>query len=853
MRFGKVLSIVAIVAAALCVPARSAYAQGGSQKSDAAGTPQVQPAEDKKADAKKTVPKKEGGEKETAKKDSGETESGKKDNAEKDSGKKDGSGKGSDRNTQTPPWMTGTAAILDKVLSWALVALVFVMLFHRRLAALLDGLTQAMGERGVTLELAQVKIQVSERAQEIYENRGTRFSISPFELAPDRFEGFADISAEIPAQVTFLVSDDVAKSWQKDRPQHAEEAERKYTELKNKIGNAKRLDEVRKELIAFALALEQARFLGATRLAELLESNRSVRGEVFNLAKEPPSDQNERIMVHAAGFGYAQSGSWSDADELLKPIAWISGAPGHLPAADAWLAAMYHARIDKARSDPAPDDFGKEVVSIVDEVVSTAEAVLKAMDHRTTWSPTRDNIAYYRRELNKLLGIILAFRANYCDDDTQSKGDLARALAAYGICGDKIENEDPTSLDHNNLADAYRQLGRFDGTQYAKAHKEIGKALEDKPDDPTFLNTKALILIGENKLIDALDVLTAVPQSKTPTANPQDIVQYIENQLLAAKVVARTDRPRRFLQAADILEGTERFLDNHVLRLDKHAARLKAELNELLGFTYLSLPGYERRSVERFDGVAQLWAKVKVTAEVRWRRRVGTVRAHTRLARESRRDFDYGTAADQRRRGRKVINDNLSELAKFSLAAGKPEFRLRNARVHLDTAMALQGLAEESFHGGELDDTRELLKKKDEIVATLGNFREHETIGAKIRLAAAHTGLLRGRVVFHSDPGTYEPAVLTDIEANLVTARGQNPLLDCVADLALGEAFLAAALAGKEGDAEANYRKAIDALERAAGRNAPSLRADATRALLAAYAQRPVVQRRAKAKESKRA
>ena len=88
--------------------------------------------------------------------------------------------------------------------------------------------------------------------------------------------------------------------------------------------------------------------------------------------------------------------------------------------------------------------------------------------------------------------------------------------------------------------------------------------------------------------------------------------------------------------------------------------------------------------------------------------------------------------------------------------------------------------------------------------------------------------------------------MLTDIERNLLAARGQGPVLDCQVDLALGEAFIAAALVGQVSDALANYRKAVIAFEFAVGREAPDLRADATRALADAYARRGAVQRRAK-------
>jgi hypothetical protein len=824
MRLGKVLGIGGFVIVAICASAQYVHAQGGAQKPDAAQSGQPAGQKEKKEEKKE----------------------GEKNDVEKKAG------------AQTPAgiqWTKAIEGILDKLMSWVLVALVFVVLFRAELAALLDRVTQAMGDRGVTLEAGKVKIQISERTQDVlYEERGRRFSVSPFDLQKDRFEGFSD-SADVPPQLTFQVSDYVGQYRKKEKSEraHAEEAATAFDALESGIGGAASLKGVKPELVKFARALEKARFVEATRLKKLLEGHPNVRDALVALARTAPPGDDERMILHAAGVAYAQSGTWSMARVLLEPIAWVAEKPGYLPAADVWLASMYHDCIKTARSPGstvAPDAFLEKVRSTADDVVSKAEQVDRAMQASGALSSA--NAAYYQREVKKVLGIVLGIRAEYSEPEV-CKAYLRRAFDAYGACMSTIAGEAPSPLDHNNLADAYRLLGRFDKSQYDQAHREIGVALRDSPEDPTFLNTQASIFISEEKLVEALDVLTQVPPGQMAGARADDVVQYVDNQILAAKVASRTDRPDtlRFSQAADILETAGHFLASRTVLLEgSDVTRLTAELNELLGFIYLGLPGYERRSVECFECVAQLWDKVEVTADIRWRRRLGGVRAYTWLARVSRRDFDYGTAADQRKCGRKVINDNVAELAVFDLKAGQPAaLRLRHASVQLDTAMALQGLAEESFHGGELNDTKELLDKKDGILAALRDFRDDKDIGEKIRLASAHTGLLRGRLAFQSDPGTYEPAALTTIEKNFLAARGHVPLLDCQIDLALGEAFLAAALAGK-GDAAANYRKAIDALELAVGREAPALRADAVRALVDAHGRRWAVPR--PSKESKR-
>jgi tetratricopeptide (TPR) repeat protein len=849
MELRNIFGVAGTVIAALCISVQSAYSQSNGRKQEVGATQTAQRVSDKDKD------KKEAGNSENKEVDSKETEKkaiDKKVDAKQADAKKDDQ----KDESKSPVWLASTTAILDKLLSWVVVAILFLVLFRSKLEALFDSVIVAMSERGVTLEVAKVKIQVSERAHDLYEDRSARFSVSPFDLERDGRERFAD-AVEIPPQLTFQVSDYVAQWWASRNKHLVAEADKQFEELKKKIGTVSGQAEAVKEVIPFARALEKARFIWAVRLKDLFEANRSVRDQLVDLAKTAPAGSDEKMVVHATGVAYAQSAVWSTARSLLEPIAWTSGRPGYLPAADVWLAAMYHDCIEKARkpaSNSTPDGFVKELIRTADDVVAKAEFTLAEMA-KSPWDPPNDNMAYYRREVNKLLGTVSSIRADY-SAPTESEEHLQRALRAHRACAGTIGGEGPSPLDHNNLADTYRQLGRFDKSQYPMAHAEIEKALASCGDDPTFLNTESLIFIDEKRLIEALAVLTAVPQKiATTLKNSQDLAQYLDNQILAAKIASRTDRPKtlRLCEAGDILEAALRFLDANATRLDESdALRLRAELYELLGFTYLGLDGYERRSVDCYESVARCSDAVSVSGEVRWRRRLGAVRAYTRLARIARRDFDYGTAIDQRKRGRKVFADNLDELAVLGVGVGQLQVsRLRHALIHLDTAMALQGLAEESFQGREFEDAKLMLDKKDAIVAALRDFRECDAVGPKIKLAWAHTGLLRGLLAVRGDPGTYEPAVLTDIEKNLVSARGHSGLLDCQIDLALGEAFLAASLSGRESDAVANWRKAIDALEMAVGREAPDLRADATRALIDAYAKRPVVQRRAKAKESK--
>ena len=72
---------------------------------------------------------------------------------------------------------------------------------------------------------------------------------------------------------------------------------------------------------------------------------------------------------------------------------------------------------------------------------------------------------------------------------------MTLAQQTYRNCTASIDGEAPSALDHNNLADTYRQFGALEKSYYAKAHDEIDQAMQltGSREDPTFLNTEALI------------------------------------------------------------------------------------------------------------------------------------------------------------------------------------------------------------------------------------------------------------------------------------------------------------------------------------------------------------------------
>jgi hypothetical protein len=892
MKIGRMLGIIGVLVISLCCPVHSTPADepghtgnpptaASAQTSKATGGHAVAPNGSQGGQAGSSQPGQQTG-----------ADSGSKPDKETGAGSGSQPVKGSgltDKKAEEPPALQWTSTILDKVFSWVVVTVIFLLVFRKQLAKLIASLTDAVADRGVTLEVAKVKIQVSERAQQLNEDRGPRFSVSPLDLAKDPYNGFAN-TIEMPPQVTFQVSDYAARWWfdrnsDKDKLNKALSAAIGVVESKIAATippkGTKRLQDVKTELVACATALEMVHFVDAPRFTKLIAEEDTIRRDLVDLAQSLTSDPDDLMMVHAAGVAYAQESKWADARQMLEPIAWIKvpkEKPGYLPAADAWLAAMYHDSMDAARKPPAaPDTFIQTLLDTTKAVVGKAQLVRGEIDKSGLPRPVAHNKAYYIREIDKIIGTVASFRADYLESKTDKTSSLNCALIAYLECVAKVEGEDPSPLDYNNLADTYRQLAAFDESQFATAHTKIDAAMTldaaTRPDksseDPTFLNTEAQIFIDEKKLPEAFRALTSVDAQAMIKRNSssQDWIQYLDNQILAAKVACSEEYPApaeakrasdkrhktsnvvRLSRGADVLEPALDLLMEPVTRItdDREQSRLEAELYELLGYVYLRLEGYAQESVASYQELVKIWEKVSATAEVQWRRRLVGMRAYTQRARVARRDFDYGTAANQRQRGREVIDNNTKEFDALSPKNAQPAgVRLRTERMKLDTAMALQGLAEESFHGGEIDCAKRLLDKKDSILADLGIYGDREKLGENFQLAEALTGLLRGWLVFRSDPGTYEQKVLTEIEKYLIRARGQNPTLDCQVDLILGEACLAAALNGSAADAAANYRKAITALEFAAGREAPELRGDSLRALTDAYAKSGVVQRRTK-------
>jgi hypothetical protein len=198
----------------------------------------------------------------------------------------------------------------------------------------------------------------------------------------------------------------------------------------------------------------------------------------------------------------------------------------------------------------------------------------------------------------------------------------------------------------------------------------------------------------------------------------------------------------------------------------------------------------------------------------------------------------------------------------FGLDIGVPvSRRSRHFRLRLDTVVAIQALAEESFCEGKRQAARDLLDQENTILLSLRTHLDTDAalqqslgnelaeIRAQVRLYEAQRCFLLGRILIRSDPSFSDAGLIGNVETNFNAARGINGDLECRIDLEFGEMLLAAALAGKA-DVNSLYSRAVTSLELATTRDAPVLRAETIRALADAYAKRNAVLR--KARESKR-
>jgi tetratricopeptide (TPR) repeat protein len=794
----------------------------------------------------------------------------------------------SDNESKAPSgvdaFVKGTKAVEDlfkNVLgTWAVVVILFLLLFYRRLADLLVALTDAIRDRGVTLDVGTiVKVQVAERSVDGPDEGMRLFSRSPLEIDEDTVRDRSSVLSEVMPQIEFPVSDYAAQGWsgRNDRTKATAAAMR---DARAALDDACRMtqsrEDVRAALVSFVKLQEAARFLEAEEFGELLTHHPSLKNAVEQI---DPVNGDGFLVLHCAGVAYAQRGDWTAAMAMLNRITWRGDVPWYVPAGDTWLACAYGEYLQKSQEsapgldlDSAPTFFGPVV-----ELLRKGRLLIAAMggENWEAFPSASAGRSYYRRELLKVLGGIASIVGEYSTDAGQRRTYYDEAEKALTECATTIDGDPPSPLDHNNLADLYWQIGDFakdggkltDGTDYyRKAHDRLNVAFDaatkaGQAPDPIFYNTRAIIFLRQRQPLEGLLALQQYGEAEARGGERQDVEQYIENQILAAKLAFALDpgtgEPDLWWTTR-ILEGARRFLGEQLSRLGKPAAdKLQIEIEELLGFAYLRLPRGEDRAVEAFDRFFPLDGG-KASGEVRWRCRLGRAKALTRLARSQRRQFSAEVAAQHRRRAHADLANVAGAIEPFGLSlAVPPRRRSRHFRLRLDTVIVVQALAEESFIEGERRAAQDLLEAENTILVSLRTALADDPqlrtalaedlteIKAQLRLCEAQRSFLLGRLLIRSDPSFSDAGLIDKVDANFCAARGINPDLECRIDLEFGELLLEAALAGK-GEARSLYRRAVSSLQLAATHDAPALRAVTIRALTDAYARRGALPRKAK-------
>ena len=613
------------------------------------------------------------------------------------------------------PIVARTKAVGDAIgavlgaIGWAIVALVLLLVFQCQLREILKTLATAMQDRGVTLDVLSVKVQIAERALDASEERVVLFSGWPLEIVEEASLDRPGALGEIVPQRKFPVTDTVAQYWKATHAAETNKLSEARDRLEARCRGAHDFAGARSALVEFARALEVARFLDASILVDLLDRDPVLREGIRSLKPgDVPGAVDDYVILHAAGVAYAQRSRWASAIELLDKIAWKGETFSYVPAADTWLACAYHATLTALEQKHRDGDFEQvlpELSTEVKKLLTQGRGLASAMDSAETWRALprlRANVGYYRREVLKSIGEIASILLDYAVAPEDKATYRQETEGALKRCCEEIAHEPPSPLDWNNLADVYRQQGR-----YAEAHETLDQAGPQL--DPAFQNTRALIFHGENKPLQGLLALQRYGEAQASAASDQDLAQYVENQILAAKLAAAIEprmSPPHLAQAADLLEAVRQFVDGSEKRRRAVEDEQRAEIDALLGFTYLQLPGRETAAVEAF---ARLAARgYGAGAAVRWRRRLGHARALTRLARSQRRAFSSEHGAQSRKDAAAVLTDSGNALKQFGLDTGVALARRdHHLRLHLDTAIAWQALAEETFSQGAWQTARE--------------------------------------------------------------------------------------------------------------------------------------------------
>jgi hypothetical protein len=785
-------------------------------------------------------------------------------------------GQGTGQNTQKeqpPPSPPSRGQILETIVKdvlnpgWGIVALIVLGALYVPLRDLVIALSESVRDQGgITLDVVGVvKLQVPERSTVGFDDRPALISPSPLVVEEGPVLGGPTPLREVVPQLAFAVSDYVAQFRAATEPADTRAMRDARADLAaacEQTGIAEAT--IRTKLFTFVHALERSRFLEASKFATLLRQA-PILSEILGrfAPADATADPDQWIALNAAAVAYAEAKNWGGALEILARIARAQdGRILYPPAGSVWLACQYNAYVkglEDTDTEIETSGYGQKVRELTDVQRRFIDAI-----RGSDWTKLSLHApkGYYLREALKDLGNVLGLAAAY-----GPRGDrremFNQSFAFLSQCARLVEHEAPSPMDHNNLGDLYRQLAELETVDrnrdqavdyYRRAHASIDAAFNGKPKaDPAFHDTRAQIFRSEGKPREAIEALEAYTQADAETANALDIAQYVRNQLLIVKLrfgLGSTSDPPDFARIVSTLDNALAFVDAKRAFLgDKEADGLTEEVSQLLGFSCLAWRGHERQAIQAFERFFDLCAWPPPTAMV-VRCRIGSAIAHIRLARQHRIEFSRAESERLRNAAAKALDrvkqitdtpDDLPTAPKTS-----PGHLQRNLRLRLDAAVAYQMLAEEQLAAEETKRAKELSETAASLVAPLTDRFTGDDVGEvarRISQLRARRSFLAALAAIHADPTIEDRELLPKVISNLNEARGINPEMDARIDLALGQLLLSAARLGK-GEAPDLYRSAIAALERAAGRDSPVVRAETIAALSAAYAARASILRK---------
>lgn len=784
---------------------------------------------------------------------------------------KDQLANGTSPSPPTPSWLTLIATVGSLLTTWAFVALVTLFTLKRQLAAVLRALVAALQDRAIAIQVAGVNLQFSQRAFEVPLDQPSLFSRSPFEIDPETPVENANVLTDFAPQIQFSITDYVAQFWVRMTDQArniAVQMRAAREQLKTACdGNSPQPALIREKLKEFAATLEASRFLEAQRLLDLVTDYDALRSEVVNLSSIAANtvDRRELKALHCLGVAHAQRDEWANAIAILDKILFRNEKMSYLPAADTWLACKYNQYIKEEIINKKIDVDTKPFFDQVKLLVKEGTQAYQLMETTGLGSFTSsiDNVGFYKRELLKTLALMNSILGEHSADKVEKAKLFGDAENYFKQCTIEKDHDPPTALDYNNLADIYIKMGK-----YTNALEEMHKAFAVSPRNAMFCSTSAGMYWKKGKERDlgsALFQLGRCTETDARLGGPQEMQQYVENQILAAKFVKRVpDLEKSYLPfSISILERARQFVEVEKEALGGvRSGELEVRLYELLGYAHLQIPNNAQHAVDMFERALKTEGS-DASDETKWKRRVPFARALIRLAGYKRHEVNHGEAAELRSRAEEQLINSEKELSKFDVnlksdAVKSISRRSRFVRIHLDTLIANLELAEECFYQQINRSTKAVLERVDSIengiIQSFSSFdlcwqealgEEKGKFEQQLQYYRDRFNFLLGQVSLADDPTFANEDTIPTAEKLLISARGRNVSLDCRIELVLGQMLLSAALNGK-GDTIARYDQAIAWFQSAAGRSAPGLRSDSLRMLSDAHAKRNSFRQEAK-------